>query len=225
MHVLIIEDELKTANYLAKGLTENGFVVDKAANGIDGLFNALQVSYDLLILDVMLPQLTGWDIVTKIRQHNSQLPILMLTARDAIEDRVKGLELGADDYLVKPFTFSELLARVRALLRRGQIKQVDTIRISDLTIDVLQHKVTRNNNKITLTAKEFALLILLARRQSELLSRTFITEQVWGINFDTDTNIVDVAIRRLRQKIDEGYDKKLIHTLRGVGYVLEEKDN
>ncbi len=224
MYILVVEDEPKTAKYLAKGLTENGFLVDTVDNGIDGLFNATNVQYDLLILDVMLPQVDGWTVLHRIRQQNQQLPILMLTAWDAIEYKVKGLELGADDYLVKPFTFSELLARVRALLRRGQVKQLDVIKIADLSIDILQHKVARKGTNISLTAKEFALLTLFARRQGELLSRTFITEQVWGINFDTDTNIVDVAIRRLRQKIDEGFEQKLIHTIRGVGYVLEAKD-
>ena len=224
MRVLIIEDELKTGAYLKKGLTENGFVVDTAADGQDGLFNATTYDYDLVILDVTLPKIDGWSIVTAVRRAGKLMPILMLTARDSLQDKVKGLELGADDYLVKPFAFSELLARVRTLLRRGQVmSQPDVIQVADLEIHLLLHKVIRDKQKINLTPKEFNLLTLLAKHKGELLSRTIIAEQVWDMNFDSDTNIVDVLVRRLRQKIDNGFEKKLIHTLRGIGYVMEER--
>lgn len=225
MRILIIEDEPKTAAYLRKGLTENGFIVDLAADGQEGLFLAKNTHYDLVILDVMLPKIDGWAVITNIRaDEQKQTPVLFLTARDNIQDRVKGLELGADDYLVKPFAFSELLARVRSLLRRGQTRQPNILHISDLEIDLLGHKVTRAGKRIDLTSKEFALLSLLARHTGELLSRTLIAEQVWDMNFDSDTNVVDVAIRRLRQKVDDPFPTKLIHTVRGVGYVLEMRN-
>jgi two-component system copper resistance phosphate regulon response regulator CusR len=180
--------------------------------------------YDLIILDVMLPKRDGWSIISQIRKEGKQTPILFLTARDTVQDRVKGLELGADDYLVKPFAFSELLARVRAILRRGPARQAETLRIADLDLDLLRHKATRAGKLLDLTPKEFLLLSLLARRKGEVLSRTLISEQVWDMNFDSDTNVVDVAIRRLRRKMDEPFSKKLIHTIRGVGYVLEERE-
>ncbi len=224
MRLLIVEDEKKTSAYLRKGLSENGFVVDVAAEGEDGLLLASTEEYDLIILDVMLPKRDGWSIISQIRKQGKQTPILFLTARDAVQDRVKGLELGADDYLVKPFAFSELLARVRAILRRGPARQAETLRIADLDIDLLRHKATRTGKSLDLTPKEFLLLSLLARRKGEVLSRTLISEQVWDMNFDSDTNVVDVAIRRLRRKVDEPFSKKLIHTIRGVGYVLEERE-
>lgn len=223
MRLLIIEDEPKTAAYLQKGLTENGFVVDHAGNGRDGLFLATTGSYDLLIVDVMLPLMNGWELIRQLRKDGKAMPVLFLTARDAVEDRVKGLELGADDYLVKPFAFSELLARVRSLMRRSPMQQPEVLRIADLEIDLLRFKATRAGNKLDLTPKEFALLSLLARRHGEAISRTLIAEQVWDMNFDSDTNVVDVAIRRLRRKVDDPFEKKLIFTLRGVGYVLEER--
>lgn len=223
MRILIIEDELKTRTFLKKGLTEAGFTVDSVDNGQDGLFHALTENYDLIILDVMLPKLDGWAIISAIRQQKAHLPVLFLTARDAVHDKVKGLELGADDYLIKPFAFSELLARVRTLLRRGEIRQVDVINIADLHIDPIRYLVTRANQRLELTQKEFALLLLLARHKHEVLSRTLIAEQVWDMNFDSDINTVDVAIRRLRRKLDDPFEKKLIHTVRGVGYVLEER--
>jgi two-component system copper resistance phosphate regulon response regulator CusR len=224
MHILIVEDEFKTATYLKKGLVENGYNVDIANDGLEGIFAALNTNYDIIVLDVMLPKVDGWSVLKKIREKHQTVPILMLTARDAIEDKVKGLELGADDYLVKPFSFSELLARVRTILRRGlAMPQPDIIQIADLEINILHHKVTRNNQSIHLSSKEFSLLVLFARRKNELLSRTIIAEQVWDMNFDSDTNIVDVAVKRLRQKIDEPFEKKLIHTARGVGYVLEDE--
>lgn len=223
MRILLIEDEVKTLAYLKKGLTEQGFVVDTAEDGINGLFLAEQSEYDLIILDIMLPKIDGWTVIQKLRKTNQTVPVLFLSARDSIEDRVKGLELGADDYLVKPFAFSELLARIRSILRRGHVQQKETLQIDDLQIDLLKHKVTRASKSIDLTPKEFALLSLLARREGEVLSRTLIAEQVWDMNFDSDTNIIDVAIRRLRQKIDTGFNVKLIHTIRGVGYVLEKR--
>ena len=223
MKVLIIEDETKTGDYLCKGLTENGFVVDLAINGDDGLHLAQTGDYDVIVLDVMLPGKDGWTVLQELRGR-LQTPVLFLTARDKVEDRVKGLELGADDYLVKPFAFSELLARVRTLLRRGKIAQPEVLQVADLVLDPARRKATRDQCKINLTAKEFTLLHLLMRRQGEVLSRTFIAEQVWDMNFDSETNVVEVAIRRLRAKIDDSFQKKLIHTMRGMGYVLEARD-
>lgn len=223
MHLLIIEDEPKTVTYLRKGLSENGFVCDVADRGESGLELALRGEYDLIVLDVMLPGRDGWSILREIRARGDQTPVLFLTARDAIADRVQGLELGADDYLIKPFAFSELLARVRTLLRRGQPRAPETLRIADLEIDPIAHRVLRAGKRVYLTPKEFALLSLLVRRAGEVISRTKIAEQVWDINFDSDTNIVDVAIRRLRKKVDDPYATKLLHTVRGVGYVLEAR--
>ena len=223
MRILIIEDEKKTAAFLNKGLSESGFIVDTEENGEQGLLLALGKDYDLIILDVMLPDRDGWSILSTLRQAGKQMPVLFLSARDAVQDRVKGLELGADDYLIKPFAFSELLARVRLLLRRGPARQSETLRIADLEIEFARQKATRSGNRLDLTAKEFALLSLLARRTGEVLSRTLIAEQVWDINFDSDTNVIDVAIRRLRSKVDDPFEKKLVHAVRGVGYVLEER--
>ncbi len=223
MKVLIIEDETKTGDYLCQGLSENGFVVDLATNGHDGLHLAQTGDYDVIVLDVMLPGKDGWTVLQELR-CKLQTPVLFLTARDKVEDRVKGLELGADDYLVKPFAFSELLARVRTLLRRGKVAQPEVLRVADLELDPVRRKATRDQSKINLTAKEFALLHLLMRRQGEVLSRTLIAEQVWDMNFDSETNVVEVAMRRLRAKIDDGFHKKLIHTMRGMGYVLEARD-
>lgn len=224
MRILIVEDEIKTADYLSKGLTSSGFIVDTANDGEDGLFKATNLHYDLIILDVMLPKLDGFGILTALRRHNPNVRVLFLTARDNVEDRVKGLELGADDYLIKPFAFSELLARIRTVLRRSMNQPLEQLSIADLTIDAVRHKVTRGALRIDLTPKEFALLVLMVQRSGEVLSRTLIAECVWDINFDSDTNVVDVAIRRLRQKIDDPFDKKLIHTVRGMGYVIEERD-
>ena len=221
--MLIVEDEVKAAAYLQKGLTENGYVVDVAHNGQDGLHLALTGDYELIILDVMLPELSGWAILAEMRREGKDTPTLFLTARDAVEDRIKGLELGADDYLVKPFAFSELLARVRNILRRGPARQPDVIEIADLRIDLLRHKASRGGKRLDLAPKEFALLSLLARRQGEVLSRSLIADQIWDMNFDSDTNVVDVAVRRLRTKADDPFPQKLIHTVRGAGYVLEER--
>src|SRR5258706_2392146 len=222
MRILVVEGGTKTAAYLCKGLTENGFVVDVAHNGGDGEHLAQTQDYDLILLDVMLPGSDGWTILKSLRR-TKQTPVLFLTAKGTVDDRVKGLELGADDYLVKPFAFSELLARVRSILRRGTARQSDVLRVADLEVDLPRHKVTRGSERVDLTAKEFNLLLLLMRRAGEVLSRTLIAEQVWDMNFDSDTNVVDVAIRRLRAKVDDPFERKLIHNVRGVGYVLEER--
>jgi two-component system copper resistance phosphate regulon response regulator CusR len=223
MKALIAEDEAKTSSYLHKGLSENGFTVDVAGNGIDGLHLALNGEYDIIVLDVTLPGKDGWQVLQEFRL-TKDTPVIFLTARDKVEERVKGLELGADDYLVKPFAFSELLARIRTLLRRGKIQQPEIFRIADLELDPIRRRATRGTTRIDLTAKEFSLLHLFLRRQGEVLSRTFIAEQVWDMNFDSDTNVVEVAMRRLRSKIDDPYDKKLIHTIRGMGYVIEDRE-
>lgn len=220
MRILVVEDEVKAADYLRKGLGESGYVVEVAHNGIDGQFLAQESEFDLVILDVMLPGIDGWQLLQIIRRK-SQVPVLFLTARDAVEDRVKGLELGADDYLVKPFSYAELLARVRTLLRRGPPREVEQFQVADLQLDVLRRRVLRGAERITLTNKEFALLQLLMERSGEVLSRTQIASQVWQMNFDSDTNVVDVAIRRLRAKVDDPFSPKLIHTVRGMGYTLE----
>jgi two-component system copper resistance phosphate regulon response regulator CusR len=224
MKLLIVEDEQKTGDYLKQGLTEFGFTVDLARNGLDGLHLGKTGDYDLLILDVMLPELSGWQVLEALRQNGQQLPVLFLTAKDQVEDRVKGLELGADDYLVKPFAFSELVARVRTLLRRGKTQiEATVLKAANLELDLLKHRVSRDGQRIDLTAKEFALLELLMRRQGEVLTRSLIASQVWDMNFESDTNVVEVAIRRLRSKVDDHFEPKLIHTLRGMGYVLEVK--
>jgi two-component system, OmpR family, copper resistance phosphate regulon response regulator CusR len=220
MRLLVIEDEPKTRDYLRKGLEESGFTVDTASNGTDGLHLALEEPYDLVVLDVMLPQIDGWKVIQQLRQKKGT-PVLFLTARDHVEDRVRGLELGGDDYLVKPFAFVELLARVRTLLRRGQPREVESLTVGDLEIDIVRRRVKRAGRRIDLTPREFALLQLLANRRGEVLSRTQIASYVWDMNFDSDTNVVEVAIRRLRAKIDDDHDTKLIHTIRGMGYVLE----
>ena len=221
MKILIVEDEQKTGDYLKQGLSEAGFVADLVRDGVDGRHLALTDDYDLVVLDVMLPGLDGWQVLRDIRQAGRHMPVLFLTARDQVEDRVKGLELGADDYLVKPFAFSELLARVRTLLRRGKSKEPELLQVADLDLDLLRRRVTRAGKRIDLTAKEFALLELLLRRQGEVLPRSLIASQVWDMNFDSDTNVIEVAMRRLRAKIDDDFEPKLIRTVRGMGYVLE----
>lgn len=221
MKILIVEDEPKTGDYLRQGLAEAGFVVDLVRDGLDGLHHALGGEYDLLVLDVMLPALDGWGILQTVRSQGLEMPVLFLTARDQVEDRVRGLELGADDYLVKPFAFAELLARVRTLLRRGKSKEPEVLRAADLELDLLRRRVLRAGVRVDLTAKEFALLELLLRRQGEVLPRSLIASQVWDMNFDSDTNVIEVAVRRLRAKVDEPFEPKLIRTVRGMGYVLE----
>lgn len=222
MKILVVEDERKMGEYLKQGLDEAGFVVDLVRDGLDGLHQCLTGEYDLVILDVMLPGMDGWQILQSLRKTGKDLPVLFLTARDHVDDRVKGLEMGADDYLVKPFAFSELLARVRTLLRRGaRSRGPDTLQAADLEVDLMRRRVTRGGTRIDLTAKEFALLELLLRRQGEVLPRSLIASQVWDMNFDSDTNVIEVAVRRLRGKVDDGFEVKLIHTVRGMGYVLD----
>ena len=222
MKILIVEDETKIREYLRQGLSEAGFLVDEAPNGLDGHHKAMTESYDLIILDVMLPDIDGWRILQSLRDAGTTVPVLFLTARDSVDDRVKGLELGADDYLVKPFAYAELLARVRTLLRRGQSAPLETtLTVADLELDLMRRRVTRKGQKITLTAKEFALLELLIRHRDEVLPRSLIASQVWDMNFDSDSNVIDVAIRRLRAKIDDDFEPKLIQTVRGMGYMLE----
>jgi two-component system, OmpR family, copper resistance phosphate regulon response regulator CusR len=223
VRILIIEDEKKSAAFLRKGMNESGFIVDVAEDGEDGLFKALNLDYDLVVLDAMLPRKDGWSVLTEMRQRHMSAPVLFVTARDAVSDRVKGLELGADDYLVKPYAFTELLARVRALLRRRGERQPAVLHVADLCVDLLGHKAHRGDTRMDLAPKEFALLSLLARRQGEVLSRLAIAEQVWDMNFDFDSNVVDVAVRRLRRKVDDSFPVKLIHTVRGMGYVLEAR--
>lgn len=225
MRLLIVEDEAKTGDYLQQGFREAGFNPVLARNGLDGYHLALTERFDLLILDVMLPDLDGLTMVKSLRQHGQLTPILLLSAKDGVDDRVRGLESGADDYLIKPFAFTELLARVRTLLRRGQsAPAVEILQIADLQMDLLKRRVNRGGEKITLTQKEFALLELLLRRQGEVLPRSLIASQIWDMNFDSDTNVIDVAVKRLRAKVDDGFAVKLIHTVRGMGYTLDLPD-
>ena len=226
MKLLVVEDENKTADYVRQGLMEAGFVVDLARTGLDGHHMAMTEAYDLIILDVMLPDIDGWRILQSVRAAGNQVPVLFLTALSNVDDRVQGLELGADDYLVKPFVFAELLARVRTLLRRGAMPtHHDRMQIVDLELDLARRRAIRGGRRINLTNKEFALLELLARRQGEVLPRSLIASQVWDMNFDSDTNVIDVAIRRLRAKIDDDFEPKLIHTVRGMGYTLDVPDD
>lgn len=222
MKLLVAEDEPKTGAYLQQGLTEAGFTVDRVMTGTDALQYALSEVYDLLILDVMMPGLEGWEVLRMVRAAGKDVPVLFLTARDGVEDRVKGLELGADDYLIKPFAFSELLARVRTLLRRSSGSPTQTtVKISDLEVDLLKRRAVRAGKRIDLTAKEFSLLELLMRRRGEVLPKSLIASQVWDMNFDSDTNVIEVAVRRLRAKVDDDFDHKLIHTVRGMGYMMD----
>lgn len=221
MKILVVEDEPKTASYLRTGLVENGFVVDVVRRGDHALHAATTSAYDLILLDVMLPHQDGWSVLAGLRAGGSAIPVLLLTARDGVQDRVKGLELGADDYLVKPFAFSELLARIRSVLRRAPGRHADHLRVADLEIDLTRQHAVRDGRRLDLTSKEFQLLSLLVRRTGEVLSRVVITESVWDMNFDPGTNVVDVHVRRLRSKVDDPFERKLIHTVRGRGYVLE----
>jgi two-component system copper resistance phosphate regulon response regulator CusR len=223
MRLLLVEDEVKASDYLRKGLSEEGFIVDTAATGVDGLHLATTGDYDLVILDLKLPGVSGWKVLEGVRRQG-QTPVLILTALDEVADRVRGLELGADDYLVKPFSFAELVARVHAVMRRGSGHQPDVLKAGNLELDMRRHQARRGQARIELTRQEFALLALLMQHRGEVLSRSYIASQVWDINFQSDTNVVDVAMRRLRAKVDDQYEQKLIHTLRGMGYVLEDKE-
>lgn len=222
MKILLIEDEPKTGDYLRQGLREAGFSVDLVQDGLDGLHLGVEGDQDLIILDVMLPRMDGWGVLQALTQAGVSTPVIFLTARDQVEERVRGLELGAADYLVKPFSFAELLARVRNVLRRGRpALESSTLQVADLEVDLMRRRVTRAGRRIDLTPKEFGLLELLMRRQGEVLPRSLIASLVWDMNFDSDTNVIEVAMRRLRAKVDEGFDVRLIQTVRGMGYVLD----
>ncbi|MEP6808893.1 MAG: heavy metal response regulator transcription factor [Chthoniobacterales bacterium] len=221
MRILLIEDERKTAAFLEKGLVEAGFSVDVARDGITGAQKALAGSFDLLIVDVMLPHKDGWAIVAELRASEARAPVLFLTARDRVEDRVKGLELGADDYLVKPFAFAELMARVRSLLRRSTAAAEEQLRVADLEIDTQRNRAVRNGVALNLTPKEFLLLAHLVRANGEVVSRAEIVAHVWDISFVPDTNVVDVVVRRMRSKVDDPFPLKLVRTIRGVGYAIK----
>ncbi|WP_438864886.1 heavy metal response regulator transcription factor [Neptunicella sp.] len=226
MRLLVVEDEKKIGDYLLKGLEESGFVVQLERNGLDGYHMAMSETFDLIILDVMLPDIDGWQIMQKLRAADLSVPVLFLTAKDSLSDKVKGLELGADDYLIKPFAFAELLARVRSLLRRGARQVIpDVLEVADLLLDIPKRRATRGDTRINLTNKEFSLLELLVRGQGEVLPRSLIASQVWDMNFDSETNVIDVAVRRLRAKIDDPFATKLIHTVRGMGYKLDVDDD
>ena len=221
MRILIVEDEKKVAAFIKKGLEEETYAVDIASDGEEGLYMGNQNQYDLIILDLMLPKINGLDILSSLRDKKIAIPILLLTAKDSVEDKVKGLNLGADDYLTKPFAFSELLARIRVLLRRGKVESKTTLEIADLTLNLVSHKVRRGNEEIELTGKEYSLLEYFMRNQEKVLTRTMIAEHVWDYNFDTFTNVIDVYVNHLRKKIDKNFSTKLLHTLRGVGYVMK----
>jgi two-component system, OmpR family, copper resistance phosphate regulon response regulator CusR len=223
VRILIIEDDRKTASYLERGLSEHGYAVDVTHNGEDGNDLASQFHYALVIIDVLLPKRDGWSVLSNLRRSGNATPALFLSALGTVKDRVRGLRLGADDYIVKPFAFSELLARMESVLRRAPVRQADIIRIADLEIDLLHYKATRCGNRLDLTRKEFQLLALLARHAGDVFSRTMIAEEIWDMNFDSGTNLVEVHIRRLRGKVDDPFEKKLIHTVRGLGYVVEER--
>lgn len=223
MHILLVEDEYKLSTYLKRGLTESGFCVDVEQDGLSALTVAREGSYDAIILDAMLPGMDGFEILKNLRRARVSIPILMLTARDSLEDRVKGLENGADDYLVKPFNFSELVARMRALLRRSALQEVTRYTLADLELDVTTRRAQRAGRRLDLTAKELALLSLLLRRHGQIIPRAVLIDQIWGVNFDTESNVVEVTIRRLRSKMDDSHGVKLLHTVRGMGYVLEDR--
>jgi two-component system copper resistance phosphate regulon response regulator CusR len=223
MAILIVEDEKKTRAYLSQGLSESGFSIETAETGAEGLRCCASQVYDLIVLDVMLPERDGWSVLEELRRMGNMTPVLFLTARDAVKDRVKGLELGADDYLLKPFAFSELLARVRSVLRRGALRPPEQLMVADIKVDMLRQRASRGERQLELTPKQFALLSLFARRAGEVLSRGLIAKLIWDMDIDSDTNVVDVAVRRLRAKVDDHCERKLIHTVRSVGYVMEER--
>lgn len=222
--ILIVEDELKTGTYLRQGLQEAGYNVTLVNDGLQGLEHILKQRYDLIILDIMLPSMDGWDILRQMRMARHEEPVLFLTAKDNINEKIRGLDLGADDYLLKPFDFAELLARIRTQLRRNRSQTGGILTIADLTIDVARRSVSRSGKRIHLSSKEFSLLELLLQRRGEVLPRNLLSSLVWNINFESDTNVIDVAVRRLRSKIDDDFSPKLIHTVRGIGYVLEIRE-
>ncbi|EGQ8241785.1 heavy metal response regulator transcription factor [Vibrio parahaemolyticus] len=226
MKILIVEDEHKAGEYLQKGLIESGYVVDLVHDGVYGLYHATSEEYDLILLDIMLPKLDGWQVLNTLRSSGIHTPVIMLTAKEQVEDRVRGFELGANDYVVKPYAFAELLARVQNVFRHHIAAQVvaspQTLRVADLELDMIKRVATRAGQSMLLTAKEYALLELLMRKTGQVLSRTTIASLVWDMNFDSDTNVIDVAVKRLRSKVDKPFDKPLIHTVRGMGYKLEE---
>ncbi len=222
MRILIVEDEKKVAAFIKKGLEEETYAVDVAYDGEDGLHMGVENQYDLIILDLMLPVIDGLEVLSRLREKKVDTPILLLTAKDSVEDKVTGLNTGADDYLTKPFAFSELLARLRVLLRRGKAETKTVLQIKGLSLDLVSHKVKRNDEEIELTGKEYSLLEYFMRNQGKVLTRTMIAEHVWDYNFDTFTNVIDVYVNHLRKKIDKGYPEKLLHTLRGVGYIMKE---
>jgi len=222
MRILVVEDDKKVAGFIKKGLEEETYAIDVAYDGENGLHLGLEGQYDLIVLDIMLPKIDGLEILSQLRDQGRDIPILLLTAKDAVDDRVAGLNKGADDYLTKPFAFSELLARVRVLLRRGKAEVKTTLQISDLTLDLVSHNVNRGGDEIELTGKEYSLLEYFMRNQEKVLTRTMIAEHVWDYNFDTFTNVIDVYINHLRKKIDKGRESKLLHTLRGVGYIMKK---
>lgn len=227
MKLLVIEDEIKTGQYLQKGLSESGYTVDLSQDGVDGLYQATSQEYDLILLDIMLPKLNGWQVLQTLRSSKINTPVIMLTAKDQIDDRVRGFELGANDYLVKPFAFAELVARVQNALRHkiknqaDPAKEFNTIQIADLELNLLKRTASRQGKLIALTAKEFLLLELFMRKAGQVLSRSIIASLVWDMTFDSDTNVIDVAVKRLRSKVDKPYDQPLIHTVRGMGYRFE----
>jgi two-component system, OmpR family, copper resistance phosphate regulon response regulator CusR len=223
MKVLIVEDEQKVVDYLRSGLTEQGWIVDVALDGEEGAYMAIEYDFDVIVLDVMLPKLDGFGVLRAVRAQK-QTPVIMLTARDRVDDRVHGLRDGADDYLTKPFSFLELVERLRALTRRARVQESALISVGDLRVDLISRRAMRDGVRLDLTAKEFQLLSVLARRHGEILSKTLITELVWDVNFESDTNVVETAIKRLRAKLDGPFASKLLHTIRGMGYVLEERD-
>ena len=220
MRILIVEDEKKVAGFIKKGLEEETYAVDVAYDGEEGFHLAAMNEYDMIILDLMLPKMDGLEVLTQLRDKKVNTPILLLTAKDAVEDKVTGLNKGADDYLTKPFAFSELLARIRSLLRRGKVETQTELKVGDLCLDMVSHKVSRNGEEIELTGKEYSLLEYFMRNEGKVLTRTMIAEHVWDYNFDTFTNVIDVYVNHLRKKIDKKYPAKLLHTLRGVGYVM-----
>ena len=225
MRILVVEDDKKVASFIKKGLTEEHYAVDVAYDGEDGLYWAKQNDYDIIILDIMLPKKNGMKVCKELRDSNVNTPIIMLTAKDTLKDKISGLNEGADDYLTKPFSFEELLARIRALLRRNQQYKAEILKVADLEFDPLNRKVTRAGKKITLSGKEYSLLEYLMRNKGKVVKETMIIEHVWDRNFDSFSNVVNVYIHHLREKIDQGFSKKLIHTVRGVGYLVEENES